>query len=371
MISAGRPGTPASYAARSPAWRMTSSTSARALVTTSSMRPGWIRPSAMSLVTAIRAISRRTGSKLERMTVSGVSSTIRSTPVACSRARMLRPSRPMIRPFISSDGRWITETVCSAVWSAATRWIAVTTMSRARSWASSRADRSIARAIFTASCSASSRTASTRTALASSADIPDARSRAATCSCWARASSSRDLSSSRSRSRSFRSRCSSMSVRWSICSSRWSRRRSRPASSPRFARASSSASACIRSFSSFASRISSFWRARASASIRRASAWAVFIVWDAQMLRASTPRTAPIAAATRATATTSGVSIFSVLPSGRFVRPEVSCVVAVPSRGRGTSACAPSLGIRPWAAMTTVLGLKARRSERRVDSSVA
>ena len=56
---------------------------------------------------------------------------------------MLRPSRPMIRPFISSDGRWMTETVCSAVWSAATRWIAVTITSRAFSLASSRAWRSI------------------------------------------------------------------------------------------------------------------------------------------------------------------------------------------------------------------------------------
>ena len=34
----------------------------------------------------------------------GVSSMIRSTPVACSKARMLRPSRPMMRPFISSLG---------------------------------------------------------------------------------------------------------------------------------------------------------------------------------------------------------------------------------------------------------------------------
>ena len=59
----------------------------------------------------------------------------------------------------------------------------------------------------------------------------------------------------------------------------------RPASSLRRARASSSASRCMRSFSSFASRISSFWRARASASIRRASACAAFIVWDAQRLR--------------------------------------------------------------------------------------
>ena len=76
--------------------------------TTSSMRPGWIRPSAMSFVIARRATSRRTGSKPDRTTVSGVSSMIRSTPVACSRARMLRPSRPMMRPFISSLGRWTT-----------------------------------------------------------------------------------------------------------------------------------------------------------------------------------------------------------------------------------------------------------------------
>ena len=143
---------------------MIASTSARALATTSSMRPGWMRPSAISLVMASRAISRRTGSKPDRMTVSGVSSMIRSIPVACSSARMLRPSRPMIRPFISSDGRWTTETVCSAVWSAATRWMAVITMSRALSWASSRALRSMARAILTASCSASSRTASMRIA---------------------------------------------------------------------------------------------------------------------------------------------------------------------------------------------------------------
>ena len=70
---------------------------------------------------------------------------------------MLRPSRPMIRPFISSLGRWTDETVCSAVWSAATRCIAVTMISRALSWASSRARRSMERASLTASCSASSR----------------------------------------------------------------------------------------------------------------------------------------------------------------------------------------------------------------------
>ena len=39
------------------------------------------------------------------MIAPGVSSTIRSTPVACSSARMLRPSRPMMRPFKSSLGK--------------------------------------------------------------------------------------------------------------------------------------------------------------------------------------------------------------------------------------------------------------------------
>ncbi len=49
--------------------------------------------------------SRRTGSKAESDTASGVSSTMMLTPVIASNARMLRPSRPMIRPFMSSDGR--------------------------------------------------------------------------------------------------------------------------------------------------------------------------------------------------------------------------------------------------------------------------
>ncbi len=71
----------------------------------SSIRAGWIRPSLTSSVSVIRAVSRRTGSKQESKTDSGVSSIITFTPVTCSNARMLRPSRPMIRPFMSSPGR--------------------------------------------------------------------------------------------------------------------------------------------------------------------------------------------------------------------------------------------------------------------------
>ena len=78
-----------------------------------------MRPSAISLSSAVRAISRRTGSKPLTMTTPGVSSMITSTPVAFSKARMLRPSRPMIRPFISSLGISTVLVVVSAVWPAA------------------------------------------------------------------------------------------------------------------------------------------------------------------------------------------------------------------------------------------------------------
>ena len=92
------------------------------------MRPGWMRPSATSFSSASRATSRRTGSKHETTTVSGVSSMMTSTPVASSKARMFRPSRPMMRPFISSFGSATAETVVSAVCSAAMRWMASATI---------------------------------------------------------------------------------------------------------------------------------------------------------------------------------------------------------------------------------------------------
>src|SRR6266496_2534476 len=66
------------------------------------MRPGWMRPSAIRRSRASLPTARRTGSKHEITTVSGVSSIITSTPVAASNARMLRPSRPMMRPFLES-----------------------------------------------------------------------------------------------------------------------------------------------------------------------------------------------------------------------------------------------------------------------------
>ena len=64
---------------------------------------------------------------------------------------MLRPSRPMMRPFISSLGRCRTETTDSAVCSVATRWMARVTILRARFSPSSRASRSMSRTISAAS----------------------------------------------------------------------------------------------------------------------------------------------------------------------------------------------------------------------------
>ncbi len=136
-------------------------------------------------------------------------------------------------------------------------------------------------------------------------------------------------------------------MRWSSCSSRWSSRRSRPESSARRARASSSASRCIRSFSSLASRISSFWRARASASMRRASAVAAFIDCDAQRLRKSTPTAMPPTAASTATARRGRGSIFSSSRPADCGPDARDAVVGSFARGRESSRRV----VPPWAAI--------------------
>ena len=90
--------------ASSPACVSSSSISSCARLTNSSMLAGWMRPSLTSASRAVCAISRRTGSNDESSTSWGDSSISSVTPVAASNALMLRPSRPMIRPFISSLG---------------------------------------------------------------------------------------------------------------------------------------------------------------------------------------------------------------------------------------------------------------------------
>ena len=58
---------------------------------------------------------------------------------------MLRPSRPMMRPFMSSAGSWTTETVVSAAWPAASRCMTTERMLRTRRSASRLVSSSIAR----------------------------------------------------------------------------------------------------------------------------------------------------------------------------------------------------------------------------------
>ena len=114
---------PNSYSTSSAASSIDFSTSSDAFSTISSIRPGWMRPSSTNRSKAIRAVSRRTGSKADKTTASGVSSIITSAPVACSKERIFLPSRPIILPFISSEGSCTTDTVVSAVRSAAILWI--------------------------------------------------------------------------------------------------------------------------------------------------------------------------------------------------------------------------------------------------------
>ena len=130
-ISCGIPITPTSRAASSPARTTSFSISRSALATASSILDGLIRPSFIKRSRAYRATWRRIGSKEESTTIPGVSSTIISTPVARWRAWILRPSLPMMRPFISSSGNFKAVTVRSAVTSEDMRSIAVTS----RAWA--------------------------------------------------------------------------------------------------------------------------------------------------------------------------------------------------------------------------------------------
>ena len=166
---------------------MLASTSFCAFSTISSILAGWIRPSTIRRSRAILATSRRTGSKPDNTTASGVSSMISSTPVIVSRVRILRPSLPMIRPFISSFGSCTTDTVVSATWSAAHLWIAVTTYSFAFLSASSLALVSISLTIFAVSCLTSSSTDFNRYSFACSEVSPEIRS--SSCCLFSRSSS--------------------------------------------------------------------------------------------------------------------------------------------------------------------------------------
>ena len=164
---------PISIVAFSPSCFIFCSISTLAFSTISSIRTGWIRPSATSFSKASFAISLLTGSKQERTTASGVSSIIKSTPVSVSNVLIFLPSRPIIRPFISSDGKLTDETVDSTTWSIAQRCITVVKISFAFSLETSLIWFSFSRIKLFASCCKSTFNCSNKICLASSEDMPE------------------------------------------------------------------------------------------------------------------------------------------------------------------------------------------------------
>ena len=173
---------------------------------------------------------------------------------------MLRPSRPMMRPFMSSDGRLTTETVVSATWLAAVRWMLRERMLRARRSASRarllldlahQLGHVVARLFFGALQErlARLRGAHARDALEGLERLlgvrqPRAPPRASACSPRGRASDWSRRSCSRARA--------------SSCSSRWIMRCSALSSSARRSRSSASTSPRTRWTSSLASSLRLF-----------------------------------------------------------------------------------------------------------------
>ena len=293
--------TPTFSAAASPFLSESASTSPCAFATISSMRIGWMRPSCMRRSRATRATWRRTGSNEESVTCSGVSSMSSSTPVAASRARMLRPSRPIRRPFISSLASFTCVTECSVLWSAATRCIAVRIMSRARSAASSCARRSsVACRRFDSRSASSVKRESTSVRAASGSRPATSARRVLT---LARATSRATDSSTRVRSRSAMttSRPAKNASRSPRVTSSSRRRSASAAAAARSACCASSASARSRAISPLApiTRVLCCWRA----SSRMAAALRFAARTDAAAItvRSARPTTTPSRAKTTGT----------------------------------------------------------------------
>ena len=244
-----KPITPISNAAFSPSRKIFFSTSALDFSTTSSILTGWIRPSWISFSKASFAISRRTGSKEDNTTASGVSSIIKSTPVNVSNVLIFRPSLPIILPFISSLGKETTETVDSTTCSIIQRCIVVDNISFAFSNASSFIFASFSLINCICSWAKLCFNCSKSIFFASSTESPEILSNSDNCFCKASSNSFSFLSISSS----LLSRCDSLSVTdWILFSNSSSRLESL------FSRLFNSR---LRSLSSSLNFSLSFWRA--------------------------------------------------------------------------------------------------------------
>ena len=167
-----RPWMPRSMQVLFPVSRISSSSCFFTFATTSSMRAGWILPSTTSWCKASLATSLRTGSNAESRMASGVSSTTISTPVAASRALILRPSRPIMRPLISSFSIGKVVTAFSMAVSVAVLWMVLMTILLASLDAFRRASSIVSLMYAWASERASAFMFSMRTFFASCALIP-------------------------------------------------------------------------------------------------------------------------------------------------------------------------------------------------------
>ena len=189
---------------------------------------------------------------------------------------MLRPSRPMMRPFRSSLGRSTTETVVSMACSAPQRWIASVMYCLARSTAVSRASASSRLSSFAESCRASLSICLISSSLASSAVRLATRS--SSCCCAATSCSYFAAAAAADFSRSWRalSRAASSFSSRSIAVWRSATDASRRVS------VCSSAAACWRS-----------WRACRSASMSSSCAFSLASSSDS-FLRVSASRSASL-----------------------------------------------------------------------------
>ena len=284
---------------------MVASTSLRAFSIISSIRVGWIRPSAINFSKAILATSRRTGSKLEMVIVSGVSSIIKSTPVIVSMALILRPSRPIIRPFISSFGNCTTEMVASATWSAAQRWMATVIISRAKFSASSLVCCSMSIILAAFSCTSSFSKFFNKNSFACSAVKPEIRSKISNWFALMPSASNKNASACCFFSAIASSFCSKLSIFLSRVSSLCWMRRSWRCTSLRRSASSFSDSSRNWWISSLPSSTASFFFASAvftassiiffaSSSAEPMVASADFFLWELPAINAITPTTAAI-----------------------------------------------------------------------------
>ena len=241
---------------------------------------------------------------------------------------MFLPSRPMIRPFMSSLGSSTIETVVSAAWLAATRCSASATRFRARRFASARASSSSCRTRRASSCRTSSSERSSRYVRASGCVMPASFS-STCCSCsFARFSSS--CSSFDASSRSFTPcsrRDSSVSLRSRSSSSVAIRSSVRPISERR-----------VRTSSSiWARRVSSRSRVSICASRRIASASRSASVIRSVRRRRSSPSRlfSSIAIVTTAAATPTTIPIAIPATTSNVPAPRrPSSVVSPPGSDR-------------------------------------